>query len=176
MSDTSGKFVIYQQINLNYLQNKTPRLYHIRRTCVERGKDAMSYFARSSSYSNTFLVSAFTISQKVRAIHWAISSLPLPRFAITWDLKSKLYLTSGLSTLPDNPRDSRFWTVSPALQIRVWNLLDNRRSLPFPVDSTFWQWNFKYFALVELFYCTSKVFSQTPVCHCNMGNNVIGGK
>ena len=24
-----------------------------------------------------------------------------------------------LSTLPDNPGDSRFWTVSPSLQIRV---------------------------------------------------------
>ena len=32
-------------------------------TCVECGKDVMSYFASSSSYSNTFLVSAFTISQ-----------------------------------------------------------------------------------------------------------------
>ena len=29
-----------------------------------------------------------------------------------------------LSTLPDNPGHSRFWTVSPGLQIRVWNLLD----------------------------------------------------
>ena len=37
----------------------------------------------------------------------------------------------GLSTLLDNPGDSRFWTVSPGLQIRVWNLPDNRRSLPF---------------------------------------------
>ena len=27
--------------------------------------------------------------------------------------------------------DSRFWTVSPSLQIRGWNLLDNRQSLPF---------------------------------------------
>ena len=31
-------------------------------TCVECGKDVMSYLASSSSYSNTFLVSAFTIS------------------------------------------------------------------------------------------------------------------
>ena len=29
-----------------------------------------------------------------------------------------------LSTLPDNPGHSSFWTVSPGLQIRVWNLLD----------------------------------------------------
>ena len=33
-------------------------------TCVECGKDVMSYFASSSSYSNTFLVLAFTISQR----------------------------------------------------------------------------------------------------------------
>ena len=32
--------------------------------CVECGKDVMSYFASSSSYSNTFLDPAFTISQK----------------------------------------------------------------------------------------------------------------
>ena len=32
--------------------------------CVKYGKDVMSYFASSSSYSNTFVVSAFTISQK----------------------------------------------------------------------------------------------------------------
>ena len=30
----------------------------------------------------------------------------------------------------------RFWTLSPGLQIRVQNLPDNRRSLPFLVDST----------------------------------------
>ena len=38
--------------------------FYISYTCVECGKDVMSYFASSSSYSNTFLVSAFTISQK----------------------------------------------------------------------------------------------------------------
>ena len=53
-------------------------------------------------------------------------------------------ISPGLSTLPDNPEDSRFWTGSPGLQIRVWNLLDNRRSLPFLVESTFWKYNFKY--------------------------------
>ena len=31
--------------------------------CVEYGKDMMSYFASSSSYLNTLLVSAFTVSQ-----------------------------------------------------------------------------------------------------------------
>ena len=37
--------------------------FYISYTCVECGKDVMPYFASSSSYSNTFLVSAFTISQ-----------------------------------------------------------------------------------------------------------------
>ena len=36
-----------------------------------------------------------------------------------------------LSTVPNNPGYSRFGTVSPGLQIRVWNLQDNLRSLPF---------------------------------------------
>ena len=37
---------------------------------------------------------------------------------------------TGLSTLADNyPGDSRFWTVSPGLKIRDWNLKDNRQSL-----------------------------------------------
>ena len=59
----------------------------------------------------------------------------------------------GLSTLPANPGDSRFWTVYPSLQIRVCILPDNRRSMPFLVDSSLWQWNLKYFALMELSYC-----------------------
>ena len=36
-----------------------------------------------------------------------------------------------LSTLLDNLGDSGFWTVSPGLQIRAWNLPDIHRSLPF---------------------------------------------
>ena len=36
-----------------------------------------------------------------------------------------------LSSLPDNPRASRFWTLSPSLQIRVWSLLDDRQSCSF---------------------------------------------
>ena len=36
-----------------------------------------------------------------------------------------------LSTLPDNPRDSRFRTVSHGLQIRVWYLPDNCQSCYF---------------------------------------------
>ena len=59
----------------------------------------------------------------------------------------------GLSTLPANPGDSRFWTFYPSLQIRVWILTHNRRSMPFLVDSSFWQWNLKYFPLIELSYC-----------------------
>ena len=50
------------------------------------------------------------------AIHWAISSLPVPCFAMTWDLKSKLYLTSGLLTLPDNPGDLT-WDFEPFLPV-----------------------------------------------------------
>ena len=38
--------------------------FYISYTCVECGEDVMSYFASSSSYPFTFLVSAFTISQK----------------------------------------------------------------------------------------------------------------
>ena len=37
-------------------------------------------------------------------------------------------MSAVLSTLPDNPGDSRFWTVSSGLQIRVWYLWDNRQS------------------------------------------------
>ena len=44
-----------------------------------------------------------------------------------------------LSTLPDNPGDTRFWTVSPSLQVRVYNPPENRRILPFLVESTFQQ-------------------------------------
>ena len=36
-------------------------------------------------------------------------------------------LNTVQSTLPDNPGDSRVWTVSPGLQIRVWYLLDNHQ-------------------------------------------------
>ena len=63
------------------------------------------------------------------------------------------------------------------LQIRVWNLPDNCRSLQCLVDLTLCQWNFKYFALFELFnFLTSNVSSETSVCLCNVSNNVIGGK
>ena len=38
-------------------------------------------------------------------------------------------------------------------------LADNRQNLPFLVDSTLWQWNFKYFVLFELFYFIFCFFS-----------------
>ena len=38
--------------------------FYISYTCVECSKELISYFASSSSYSNTFLVMAFAISQK----------------------------------------------------------------------------------------------------------------
>ena len=72
--------------------------------------------------------------------------------------KRGLTVYTGLSTLPDNPGDSRFWTISPGLHIRVWNLPDRCQSLPFLVDSTFWQWNFECFALFELFYGSHRMF------------------
>ena len=62
-----------------------------------------------------------------------------------------------LSTLPDNPGDTRFWTVSPTLQVRVSNPPENRRILPFLVESTFQQWNFQYFALS--YFCTVDIES-----------------
>ena len=92
-------------------------------------------------------------------------------FPIFTSLHAFITMNTGLSTLPDDPGESRFWTVSPGVQIRVWNLPDDRRSLPFLVDSTFWQLNFKYFALFELLLI-SNVSSQTPLCHCNASNNV----
>ena len=59
------------------------------------------------------------------------------------------------STLPDNPGDSWFWAVSSGFQIRVWYLLDNRRSLPFLV----WYYYTKkgapnggFLAALQLFY------------------------
>ena len=44
---------------------------------------------------------------------------------------------AGLSTLPDNPGDSRFLTISPGLQSYVCSLPDKCGSLLFVVDLTF---------------------------------------
>jgi len=71
-----------------------------------------------------------------------------------------------LSTLPDNPGDSRFWTVSSGLQIRVWYLPDNRQSwyfcrLDFPTIK------FQIFCVV----CATVNMERVPR-HCNLRNNV----
>ena len=96
------------------------------------------------------------------------NSALIPQLSFPWETGA------GLSTLPDNPGDSRFWTISPRLQIRVWNLPDNRRSLPFLVDSTT---KFQIFcAFSAILLLKSNVSSQTAVCHCKISNNVIGGK
>ena len=68
-----------------------------------------------------------------------------------------------LSTLPDNPGDSR---KSLSLQIRVSRfLLENRQlaKLLFFLHSTFWLWNFKYFGLFELLRERSPLNSGTPL-------------
>ena len=68
----------------------------------------------------------------------------------------------GLSTLLNNPGDSRFWTVSPGLQIRVWNLPDNRQSLPFLSNRLCDNEISNMFALwyVTSFYHSSSINSQ----------------
>ena len=72
--------------------------------------------------------------------HWAGA---LSTWAMENYLMESKAIYSVLSTLPDNPGDSRFWTVSPCLQIRVWNLLDNCWSLQFLVYATLCRWNFQ---------------------------------
>ena len=47
-----------------------------------------------------------------------------------------------------NPGDSRFWTVSPGLQIRVWNLPDINQRLPFGYRLDFPTINFEIFCVV----------------------------
>ena len=66
-------------------------------------------------------------SKKKKKFSWAVYHFYLPQFSSA---------VTVLSTLPDNLGDSRFWTVSPGLQIRVENFPDNRRSLLFLVDLT----------------------------------------
>ena len=86
-------------------------------------------------------------------------------YEIWWAFALNLFKNykSGLSTLPDNPGVSRFWTVSPGLQnsvgnLQIWavsfglqiyvcDLPHNWRSLLFVVDLTFWQGNMKCLAL-----------------------------
>ena len=81
-------------------------------------------------------------SNKIHMHIWHFSSYARPLkicevcnfYAITDSLYERFVdriLNSVLSTLSDNPRVSRFWTVSPGLQIRVWYLPDNRQSCYF---------------------------------------------
>ena len=108
--------------------------------------------------------------------------------------ESQSRINAVLSILPDNPGDSRFWTASPGLQIRVWNLLDNRRkfAISFWLDSL--TMKFQIFCVVwtidtmlfELLNCerlviskvgwvlmlTLNVSSHTPVCNVNTSNKM----
>ena len=81
-------------------------------TCVERGGDVMSYFASSSSYSNTFLVSAFTISQKWKSI--SIFSI---------------YAKKKLFYFIENARnkEKRHKTLKKLLPKRFWCLISQRQ-------------------------------------------------
>ena len=75
------------------------------------------------------------------------------------------------------PRDSRFWTVSPGLQIRVWNLLDNRRKFAISCRLHFSTMKFQIFCVVWIIIIlmlTLNISSQTPVCNFDISNNVIG--
>lgn len=66
----------------------------------------------------------------------------------------QLLVHAVLSTLPDNPGDSRFWTVSPSLHLD-YSLKSPGWSAKLAissVDLTFWQRNFNYFALFGLYY------------------------
>ena len=75
-----------------------------------------------------------------------------------------------LSTLPDNVGEPGFGPYLPVsrLEYEIFWIITER--LPFLVDSTFQQWNFKYFALFELLFLilTLNVSSQTPVCYFNV--------
>ena len=81
-----------------------------------------------------------------------------------------------LSTLPDNPGDSRFWTISRSLQIRVWNLPDNRRKFAISCRLDFPTMKFQIFCVVWIILMLTilNVSSQTPVCNIDISNNVVG--
>ena len=75
------------------------------------------------------------------------------------------------------PGDSRFWTISPGLQIRVWNLLDNRRKFSFFCGLDFLTMKFQIFCVVWIIIIlmlTLRISSQTPICNFDISNNVIG--
>ena len=75
------------------------------------------------------------------------------------------------------PGDSRFWTVSPAPQIRVWNLPDNCRKFAISCRLDFPTMKFQIFFVVWIIIIlmlTLRISSQTPVCNFDISNNVIG--
>ena len=74
------------------------------------------------------------------------------------------------------PGDSRFWTVSPGLQITVWNLPDNRRKFAISCRLDFLTMKFQIFCvawIIIILMLTLNVSSQTPVCNFDISNNVI---
>ena len=74
-----------------------------------------------------------------------------------------------LSTLPNNPWYSRFWIVSPSLQIRVWNLQENCRSLPFLSRLDFLTMKSQLFCIVTaILMFKSNVSRLPPACHSNI--------
>ena len=92
-------------------------------------------------------------------------------FPIFTSLHAFISITQGFQFSQIIRETPDFEPFLPVSRFRVWNLADDRRSLPFFVDSTFWQLNFKHFALFELLL-TSNVSSETPVCHSNVSSNV----
>ena len=72
----------------------------------------------------------------------------------------ELHVHTVLSTLLDNPGDSRFWTVSPSLRLdySLKSLGWSAKLVISSVDLTFWQWNFNYFALFGLYYVNIERF------------------
>ena len=96
------------------------------------------------------------------------------------------FLISGLwmvlSTLLGNAGDFRFWTVSPGLQIRVWNLPNNHQSLPFLVDATLWHeisnilCCLSYFINIEHFRLNSGIPLKYKQQHDWQVNNMVASK
>ena len=103
--------------------------------------------------------------------------------------ESQSRINAVLSILPDNPGDSRFWTLSPGLQIRVWNLLDNRRKFAISIWLDSPTMKFQIFCIVWtilmlncerlviskvgwVLMLTLNVSSHTPVCNFNISNKM----
>ena len=83
---------------------------------------------------------------------------------------------SGLSSLPDNPGDSRFWTASPARSpdFRVSNLPNNHRSLPFLVRP-----DFHNYKILNVLSCLTMLLlglvRQGPFSYISMSPKGKGG-